>query len=103
LCPIKGLAEDLVSALNVGLAFDRRNGPVSDGNADQVETEGSNLVEVILVDVSMLRWSKDVCLLYLCDPGIPVLSEERLCSVRSKLLSKGILFWESAYVIGGKD
>jgi len=62
LCPVKGLAENLVSALHIGLAFDRYDRPVANGNADKVKTECSNLIEVILGYVSMLWWSKDVCL-----------------------------------------
>jgi len=54
LCPVECLAKDLVSALNVRVALNGRNRPVANGNADQVETESSNLIEVILVDVSML-------------------------------------------------
>ena len=53
LCPVKSLAKYSISTLHVRVALNRRNGPVTNGNADEIETKRRNLVEVILSYVSL--------------------------------------------------
>ena len=48
--PVQSLAEVLVGALRVGVAVQRRDGPVTDGDAHEIQAFGGNVGEVALSD-----------------------------------------------------
>lgn len=79
--PVKRLSQNVISALDEWLTTDWNHAPVSDWNADVVQTGRSDLVEVVL-----------------SNPGIPMRREAIMGLGRAQCLAVGVLINYAAAV-----